>query len=184
MFWNVERKRRWNKSYLVMVVFILAGCSSGSWRDASRESAGIAPNPDLYSDAVIQVYGADAWGWRGFFAVHTWISVKPKDASQYTVYEVIGWRAKRGLPVLRIEQDIPDRYWFGSRPELILDRRGDEAGELIAKIETAAADYPWVNEYRVFPGPNSNTFPAWIAQQVPELELELPFSAIGSGWAN
>ncbi|WP_232465235.1 DUF3750 domain-containing protein [Oleiphilus messinensis] len=30
----------------------------------------------------------------------------------------------------------------------------------------------------------SNTFPAWIAQQVPELELELPFSAIGSGWAN
>jgi len=27
-----------------------------------------------------------------------------------------------------------------------------------------------------------NTFTAWISQQVPELALELPFSAIGSGY--
>jgi len=33
------------------------------------------------------------------------------------------------------------------------------------------------------PDPNSNTFPAWIALQVPELGLKLPFSAIGSGYA-
>lgn len=30
----------------------------------------------------------------------------------------------------------------------------------------------------------SNTFIAWIARQVPELGLELPFSAIGSGCKN
>ncbi|WP_231882966.1 DUF3750 domain-containing protein, partial [Oleiphilus sp. HI0132] len=46
-------------------------------------------------EAVIQVYGADAWGWRGWFAIHTWIAVKARDASEYTVLEVIGWRAKR-----------------------------------------------------------------------------------------
>ena len=33
-------------------------------------------------------------------------------------------------------------------------------------------------------GPNSNTFTAWIAKQVPELELDLPFSAIGSGYVD
>jgi len=98
------------------------------------------------------------------------------------VYEVIGWRAGRGLPVLRIEEDVPDRYWFGERPELLLDRRGGGVDELIAAVDAAARAYPWAETYRMFPGPNSNTFPAWIAQQVPALGLELPFKAIGSGW--
>ncbi|KZY55738.1 hypothetical protein A3735_20390, partial [Oleiphilus sp. HI0061] len=128
--------------------------------------------------------GADAWGWRGWFAIHTWIAVKARDASEYTVLEVIGWRAKRGLSVLRVENDIPDRYWFGSQPQILLDKRGDEAEELIEEIVALAERYPWANEYKVFPGPNSNTFPAWIAAQVPELGLELPFSAIGSGYVD
>ena len=42
--------------------------------------------------------------------------------------------------------------------------------------------YPWKTTYKAFPGPNSNTFTARIAKNVPELELELPFSAIGSGY--
>ncbi len=116
--------------------------------------------------------------------VHTWIAVKPRNADQYTVYEVIGWRERRGLPVLRIEQDTPDRHWFGAEPELILDRRGEGVDELITRISAAAEDYPWKHEYRVFPGPNSNTFPVWIAYKVPDLQLELPFRAIGSGWAD
>ncbi|WP_369603975.1 DUF3750 domain-containing protein [Klebsiella variicola] len=51
-------------------------------------------------------------------------------------------------------------------------------------MESTAQNYPWKHEYRVFPGPNSNTFPAWVAQKVPDLQLELPFRAIGSGWAD
>jgi hypothetical protein len=38
--------------------------------------------------------------------------------------------------------------------------------------------------YKAFPGPNSNTFTAWIAEQVPELEVDLPFSAIGRGYVD
>ncbi|GAA0793959.1 DUF3750 domain-containing protein [Marinobacterium sediminicola] len=167
---------------LLSLVLALSGCSSDGWRTASRASAGIAPLAEHTPEAVIQAYAADAWGWRGLFAVHTWIAVKPQHADQYIVYEVIGWREKRGLPVLRQERDIPDRYWFGARPELILDLRGPEAERLIAPIQAAVRDYPWKHEYRVFPGPNSNTFPAWVAQKVPELNLELPFRAIGSGW--
>jgi hypothetical protein len=161
----------------------VAGCSAGDWRAASRESAGIAPDPATTHEAVLQVYGAPTWGWRGWFAIHTWIATKPAGASHYTVYEVIGWRANRGLPVLRIEQDLPDRFWFGERPELLLDKRGDGVDDLIEAVDAAARAYPWANTYRVFPGPNSNTFPAWIAKQVPALGLELPFKAIGSGWS-
>ena len=59
---------------------------------------------------------------------------------------------------------------------------GVDAESLIDAVDAAARLYPWKKTYRAFPGPNSNTFTAWIAQQVPELELELPFSAIGSGY--
>jgi hypothetical protein len=163
---------------------ILFACSSQDWRTASRESAGIAVNPATSREAVLQVYGADTWGWRGWFAIHTWIATKPTDASAYTVYEVIGWRQSRGLPVVRIEQDVPDRYWFGERPRLLKTLHGDGVDQLIVAVDQAARDYPWPETYKAFPGPNSNTFIAWIGKKVPELELDLPFSAIGSGYAS
>ena len=103
---------------------------------------------------------------------------------EYTVYEVIGWRQHRGLPAMRIEKDLPDRYWFGERPRLLKDFRGEPADKLIEAVDKAAKNYPWPDTYKAFPGPNSNTFTAWIAKQVPELGLDLPFSAIGSGYAD
>lgn len=168
--------------FVLMISLLLAGCSRDSWQTARRDSAGLAPPVEATSEAVLQVYGADVYGWRGIFAIHTWIAAKPTGADSYTVYEVIGWRANRGLPALSIRQDIPDRYWFGAKPELLVEHRGEGVDELIAAVDLAARNYPWANEYRLFPGPNSNTFPAWIAEQVPELNLNLPLSAIGQSW--
>jgi hypothetical protein len=102
----------------------------------------------------------------------------------YTVYEVIGWRQRRGLSVVRIEKDLPDRYWHGERPRLLKDFRGETAGKLIEAVGQTAKTYPWPDTYKAFPGPNSNTFTAWIAKQVPNLGIDLPFSAIGSGYSD
>jgi len=166
-----------------MAALLIGGCSTGKdWRTARRDSAGIAPDPNTTREAVLQVYGASAWGWRGWFAIHTWIAAKHTGESAYTVYEVVGWRLQRGQPAVRIEQDVPDRYWYGERPRLLKGFRGNGVDELIAKVDTAARAYPWPMAYEAFPGPNSNTFTAWVARQVPELALELPFSAIGSGY--
>jgi len=167
-----------------VVLLGLAGCVSKDYRTASREPAGIAPNPLTNREAILQVYAAPAWGWRGWFAIHTWIAAKPTNEASYTVYEVIGWRQRRGLPVVRIEKDLPDRYWFGERPRLLKEFRGDGVDRLIAAVDQAAKRYPWPDTYTAFPGPNSNTFTAWISNHVPELGLELPFSAIGSGYAD
>jgi len=166
---------------LALGLLLLAGCA-GDYRTASREPAGIAPAATPTQEAVLQVYGAPTWGWRGWFAIHTWIATKPGGAPRYTVYEVIGWRQYRGLSVVRIAEDVPDRYWYGGKPELMLDHRGEVAEKLIPLVDQAARTYPWADEYRAFPGPNSNTFPAWIALQVPELGLELPFKAIGKNY--
>ncbi len=168
---------------ILMLLMAQSGCSDGDWRTASRQAAGIAPDPALNREAVVQVYAARAWGWRGWFAVHTWIATKGTDESYYTVYEVIGWRGNRGLPVLRVEVDVPDRYWFGKKPRLLADYRGSNVDLLIDQIVTAAHKYPWPDEYRVFPGPNSNTFTGWVVSQVPALDVRLPFSAIGSGYS-
>lgn len=161
------------------------GCSvTGDWRTASRDSAGIAPDPVNHQEAIIHVYGADAWGWRGWFAIHTWIAVKRAGQEEYTVHDVVGWREYWGDPVVAAVHDVPDRHWYGSKPELFVEIRGEEAEDLINKIEQAVADYPWKDRYKAFPGPNSNTFVAWVGKQVPELSLELPFSAIGSGYVH
>ncbi len=56
--------------------------------------AGAASDARDTAEAVVQVYGARAMGVKGWFAVHTWVAVKPTDATVYTVYEVIGWRLR------------------------------------------------------------------------------------------
>jgi hypothetical protein len=172
---------------LMLIVSFIVACSAikKDWRTASREPAGIAADPSIVKNAIIEVYAADAFSWRGWFAVHTWMAVKTEGAAQYTVYEVVGWHGDSGVPSLReISTKTPDRYWFGAKPERILYIEGDKAARLIPVVEEAIKRYPYANEYTLFPGPNSNTFPAWIGLQVPELGLEMPFSAIGSGYAD
>lgn len=174
------------KPLLILALLLagLANCGHKDWHTASRESAGIAPSPQASNEAVLQVYGASAWGWHGWFAIHTWIAAKHSGRKYYTVYEVIGWRQRRGLSVVRIARDLPDRYWFGERPRLLNEHRGPGVDRLIDAVDRAARHYPWPDSYTVFPGPNSNSFTAWIGKQVPELQLDLPFSAIGSGYVN
>lgn len=190
IFLSANVKRFFVKALKVLPVLVLAGlvlanCSPNKdWRTASRQSSGIAPQPTVTQEAVLHVYGARAWGWRGWFAIHTWIAAKRTGEATYTVYDVVGWRANRGQPVLRISRDVPDRYWFGEKPRVLKEHRGDGVDQLIDAIDQAAFAYPWKETYQVFPGPNSNTFTAWIAKQVPELDLVLPFTAIGSGYVN
>jgi len=155
---------------------------SGDWRTASRESAGIAPDPAITKEAMVQVYAARAWSWRGYLGVHTWISVKPTDAAQFSVYEVIGWRAYSGQSVVSISNRPPDGRWFGATPQLLAEIRGPGVDAVIARIDGAAKNYPYPDQYRVWPGPNSNTFTAYVARAVPELKLDLPPTAIGKDY--
>lgn len=164
---------------IVCLTVFLEHAEANGWRTASRESAGIAPDPTITPEAVIQVYGARAYSWRAYFGIHTWIAVKPTQAEAFTVYEVIGWRLKRNRRVLVSHQSPPDSRWFGSMPEVLADKRGEGVDELITRIEKAASDYPFKRQYSVWPGPNSNTFTAWVSRFVPELELDLPPTAIG-----
>ena len=152
------------------------------WSDASHAPSGQAPPPEEVREAVVQVYAARTWGLRGAVAVHTWIAVKRSDADAYTRHEVIGWRLRRGGSALVRTEGRPDAMWFSNPPELLADLRGAGVEGVIDRVEAAVRDYPYAGEYRTWPGPNSNTFTAFVGRRVPELDLELPTTAIGKDY--
>jgi hypothetical protein len=182
---------KWRKAITGLAVVLAVGAmmttvvvrnSMADWRTASRESAGIAPDPETSPEAIVQVYGARAYSWRGAFGVHTWIAVKPENALEFTVYEVIGWRVMHGGTALSVSNRPADGRWFGNVPEVLAELRGDGVDDIIRRIEVAARSYPYMNNYRVWPGPNSNTFTAHVARAIPELKLDLPPTAIGKDY--
>jgi len=151
-----------------------------TWRDAPKHSAGIAPDPVALRDtAIVQVYIAPTYGWRRYVAVHPWIIVKKSGETAFTRYDVVGWRAPE---VVQRNYALPDGLWYGERPQLLVDHRGEGVDAMIGEIEAAIASYPYADTYRVYPGPNSNTFLAHIGREVPALKLDLPANAIGKDY--
>jgi hypothetical protein len=155
----------------------LMALAGASVTDDSR----LSDDPAAVSEPVVQVWGARTRGAKGLFGVHTWIAVKPAGTAEYMVYEVIGWRLRWSDSALVARNRVPDR-WFGAPGELYAEKRGAGVEDLIQRIEKLVADYPYAKEYTLWPGPNSNTFVAWVTRAVPELEVDLPATAIGKDY--
>ena len=179
---------------IVFIVFLLpvginvaahyVGDNHGlSWSQMRRDSSQQAPDPAMTDGAVIQVYAARAARWRGAFGVHSWIAVKRSDERYYTRIEVMGYMLRWHGETVRIRSGRADSYWYGSRPHLLRTIQGGaKVDALIDRLITAAEAYPYNEQYQVWPGPNSNTFIAWLGRKVPELQLELPPTAIGKDY--
>ncbi|MDX1540278.1 MAG: DUF3750 domain-containing protein [Geminicoccaceae bacterium] len=153
-----------------------------SWSETRWDSVGLAPPPALTPEPVLQVYAARTFGWKGVFAVHSWIAFKRAGASAYQRYEVVGWRVWRGGSAVRRSGHPPDGRWAGHEPELLLDLRGAHVERLIDQVVAEIERYADAKIYRTWPGPNSNTFIAELARSVPGLGLELPPTAIGKDY--
>ncbi|MES2744697.1 MAG: DUF3750 domain-containing protein [Bdellovibrionota bacterium] len=156
--------------------------SAVEWWQADRSSMGLAPAPEAEPEALVQIYAARAFRWRGYFSVHTWIAVKEKNADHYQTYHVTGFGRGMNGGTVMISEDIPDRHWFGAEADLLYQIKGPLAEQAIPKVHEAALSYPYQNFYRAWPGPNSNTFISHIIRHTPELRFELPPHAIGKDW--
>jgi len=158
------------------------GAASPDGHDAGCQPVGLAPDPATTPEPVVQVYGARCSRWRGYFGVHTWIATKPLGARAYTVYEVMDSHFRRTGSALAIRKRVPDARWFGHATRLLAEKRGAGVDALIERIDQAARAYPYARRYTVWPGPNSNTFTAYVARAVPELGVNLPPTAIGKDY--
>ena len=147
-----------------------------SWRSANWSSARILPQPDKEKAAVIHIMSARTGGVKGALSLHTWIVTKAEGAGRYNRYDKVGW----GNPV-RTNAYAPDARWYSNEPQILKTIRGPVAESLIPKIEKAVADYPFANRggYRIWPGPNSNSFVAHVLREVPEIGVILPSNAVG-----
>jgi Protein of unknown function (DUF3750) len=154
----------------------------GDWSTASRESANLMPLAQDDEEAQVQIYSAKAFAWRGKLSVHTWIAVKEKGADSYVVSHVALWNTYRGGGVIALEKDLPDRYWYGAKPEIIFSASGAKAEKMIPQIYDAIESYPYPNFYSAYPGPNSNTFISYIMRNVSGFNTVLPSNAIGKDW--
>jgi hypothetical protein len=169
--------------YLVPIaVSAITFASSGAainWRSADRTSAGLLPRAEEHPGALVRIYAARTVSWRGVVAVHSWIVVKDEGARQFDRFDYTAW----GGPI-RVNAFVADGRWFGSMPQTLFAADGAEAAVLIPRIRAAIAAYPHnkIGDYRVWPGPNSNTFVAAVIDAVPGLSAALPPTAIGKDY--
>lgn len=160
-----------------------------SWNSADWSSTGVLPPASAHREAMVRIYAARVGRWRGIFAVHDWIVLKEEGASSYDRFDKVGW----GRPI-RHNAYPPDGRWYGNMPVEVFAADGERARALIPKIRQAIEAYPYDHpgDYRAWPGPNSNTFVAFVLAAVPETGANLPPTAIGKdfptggswlGWA-
>lgn len=151
----------------------------GSWRSANWSSSGTLPTPEI-DDAAIYVMAARTGGLKGALSVHSWLVVKVPGQAAYARYDKVGW----GMPVRRNAYPA-DANWYSNAPKVIHAVRGERASELLPAIDAAIASYPYDTPggYRIWPGPNSNSFVAHVIESVPQLGATMPPNATGRDFA-
>ena len=129
-----------------------------SWRNADWSSTGSLPAAAAQPEARVLIMSGRTGGWKGVFSVHSWVVLKPRE--------------RQGLAALRrgrLGRSGADQRLVRRRPLVRQHaagrarpaRRGAAEGA-IPKIEAAIKSYNYANagDYRIWPGPNSNTFVA------------------------
>lgn len=116
----------------------------------------------------------------GALAVHYWFVVE--DETGRHRWEV--WQTKNAGGWCRghVHRDLkrPDDGVGGGPSRVEKEWTGDEARR-IARVLAHVDDYPWCERYRYWPGPNSNTFAAWVLRQA-GIAWKLNRKAIGAGY--
>jgi hypothetical protein len=173
-------------AYLVGLVYLVPSLAAAglwasrphpaNWREAVWSASGLLPEASADRRARIAIFSARTGGFKGAFAVHSWIVVKENGARHYDRFDVVGW----GNPVRQNAYE-PDGFWYSNRPDMIWQAEGEKAAALIPRIRKAIADYRYDGKgsYTLWPGPNSNTFVATVMRSVPEIDAVLPPNAVG-----
>jgi hypothetical protein len=184
----LRRLLHWTSLYLLLAVVVplTAGTAlslsrgwADSWRTADWSSSGLLPEAKDVTEAKLIILAARTGRWKSIFAEHMSIVLKPEGATEWTRYDVVGW----GNPVRR-NAWAADAFWYGNRPYVVAEISGTEAQTLILRVEAAIAAYPnsGRGSYTVWPGPNSNSFVAWVVRNTEGLNVELPPVAVGKDY--
>jgi Protein of unknown function (DUF3750) len=99
-------------------------------------------------------------------AVHYWFVVGDPAARQWHRWEVWQTKDAGGQSLGHVHCDLrhPDDGVGGGAYRLAAEW-SDSAAQAIYAVLAQAQDYPYRDLYRAWPGPNSNTFVAWVLRE-------------------
>ena len=153
-----------------------AGCRS-------PQPSTVATEPDWI--VLVKSARVPPWSpWFTQFAHHAWLDVKRGSEEQW-------WRAEvQGRDIGVVFAPIAAA---SARKDLWLDRRavrllatidGEPARRIAERLEPLCAelDARYAADYRKWPGPNSNTFVADLARELPDLAFVFDGNAVGKDW--
>jgi len=164
--------------YLLPATLAVVGWTLGehprSWRDADWSSSGLLA--DDRDGAAVHVLAARTGGLKGALSEHSWIVLREAGGRRFERYDKVGW----GSPIRR-DGYAADARWYSNPPRIVASLRGAAAEAAIPRVRAAIAEYPFAARggYRIFPGPNSNSFVAHVLREVPEIGAVLPPAAVG-----
>lgn len=69
--------------------------------------------------------------------------------------------------------------WESTLIGSVTGKSGSLAERMVDFIETYSPDYLHKDRYILYPGPNSNTYIAWILNKFPEANITLPWNCFG-----
>jgi len=138
------------------------------------------------------------------FAVHTWFVLCKKgkidrwEAGRFFFIDKTDNLVRRVFRKARSKTDVFHNFYknpvlgmnlnpfyheprFGNK--LIGQIEGSTAEKMIKFIEKSPKIYPYKKLYKLYPGPNSNTYPQWVINHFPQSKLKLPWNAFGKAYA-
>jgi hypothetical protein len=120
----------------------------------------------------------------GAIAVHYWFTVLDPASGKCDRWEV--WQAPdaggESVGHLHCNLKAPDEGVGGGPAKIDAEWRGEEASRIHSVLQQTRENYPHRHRYVPWPGPNSNTFVAWVLRQS-GIAFQLHWKALGQDFA-
>ncbi len=120
----------------------------------------------------------------GAVAEHYWFVLFDEASGERRRWEVWQTANAGGTSFGHVHCDLkhPDAGVGGGPMRVAGQWAGEDALKIFSAIRESEKSYPFIHRYRAWPGPNSNTFIAWVLRRA-GIEHRLPWRAIGKGYA-
>jgi hypothetical protein len=157
------RRPLWRLRWVLLawLLLCLAGAAYGRLRP--RVYAPLDPPP---REPVVQLRCGPLRGGLGWVAVHYWFVAFDPGEGEWHRWELWQKADMGGTSWGHVHRDLlsPVSGVNGFPPQVMAEWRGDEALHLLAALADSP-EYPDRGRYLAWPGPNSNTYIAWVLRR-------------------
>jgi len=159
----------------VWMIAVIAGCHHTPDQSAFSDLSNRPSGPAVQLRCA-KIPGVSA------IAAHCWFAEYDLDQKRWRRWEVWQHAGKGSGSWGHIRRDLmhPASGVGHGGSWALAEWTGAEASRLTAVLRDPER-YPWPDTYRYWPGPNSNTYAAWVLREA-EISTALPLAAIGRGY--